>query len=136
MKQSNLKKISRNDYLIYKEKAVQALKTMELAYNAKLWAASAREAVFACINSADALLAKYAGMRNISKNHMDVVDLISKGNYLKIESAKNQANRLRKVIAQKNLADYENKPFNEKKASDIRINATKFFDWAMDLLEK
>ena len=40
------------------------------------------------------------------------------------------------MIAQKNLADYENKPFNEKKASDIRINATKFFDWAMDLLEK
>ena len=134
MKQSNLKKISRNDYLIYKEKAVQALKTMELAYNAKLWAASAREAVFACINSADALLAKYAGMRNMSKNHMDIVSLISDFTKVPVDGGKNQANRLRKVIAQKNLVDYENKEFNFKKAEEIRFNAIKFFDWAMNAL--
>jgi hypothetical protein len=105
-----------------------------LSFQNRLWAPAAREAVFCCINAADALLAKYSGFRNMSKNHMDIVEIVSNGWLVPLDSAKIQANKLRKIIAQKNLADYENKVFNEKKAQQITHQADRFFSWAMEYL--
>lgn len=134
MDRKSLKDIRKEDYKIYKEKSKDAHFAMHLSLKNELWGPSAREAVFACINAADALLAKYAGFRNMSKNHMDIVEIVSNGKLIPINTAKNQANRLRKIIAQKNLVDYENKLFSKKKAQEIVEQADRFFSWAMEHL--
>ena len=129
-----LKEIPKKDYGIYREKSKQAFEAMQIAFNNKLWAPSTREAVFTCINAVDALLAKFSGYRNMSKNHMDIVYIIENSKYIPIESAKKQSSRLRKIISQKNLADYENKAVTLKKASEIKLQAERFYAWAMEYL--
>ena len=86
----------------------------------------ARDRIY-CISMADALLAKHKGLRNVSKDHMDVVTII--GTLLPMRDCKNQANRLKKVIQLKNLVDYESRDFTETYAVDICRNATRFYEW-------
>ena len=71
------REIDQQAYSIYKQKAEQAYLAMNLALENNLWAPAGREAVFACINICDALLAKHKRLRNISKDHMDVVKIVS-----------------------------------------------------------
>ena len=80
----------------------------------------------------DALLAKHNGLRNISKDHMDVVKVVA--TVLPMSDRKNQSNRLRKVIQMKNLIDYESREFSEKSANDIALQATRFYEWGNQYL--
>ena len=105
---------------------------MNLALENNLWAPAGREAVFACINICDALLAKHKRLRNISKDHMDVVKIVS--TVLPMRDSKNQANKLRRVISMKNLVDYENKVFTQKQANEIYFTADRFYKWGMSHL--
>ena len=107
---------------------------MKLALENKLWTAAGREAVFVCINMSDALLAKHNGLRNISKDHMDVVKVVA--TVLPMSDRKNQSNRLRKVIQMKNLIDYESREFSEKSANDIALQATRFYEWGESVFMK
>ena len=121
------KEIDKGHYLGYKKKAEHAFNTMRWALENNQWTSAGREAVFVCINMSDALLAKHKGLRNVSKDHMDVVKVV--GTILPMRDRKNQSNRLRKVIQLKNLIDYESKDFSEKSAEDICLHATRFYEW-------
>lgn len=121
------REISQSEYLTYHKKSKQAFQAMKLAYDHKLWTPAGREAVFACINITDALLAKYNRLRNISKDHMDVIKIVS--SLLPIRDASSQANRLRKIISIKNLVDYESKDFTEKQATEVYKNTERYFSW-------
>jgi len=123
------REIYESDYKGYEKKSLQALQAMKLAYENELWTPVGREAVFTCINMTDALLAKHKRLRNISKDHMDVVKIVS--TLLPMKDSKNQANRLRKVIALKNLVDYESKDFTKKQASEAYKNAERFCEWGI-----
>ena len=126
------KPIDKDSYLGYQKKAYHAFETMKLALDNKLWTAAGRETVFVCINMSDALLAKHNGLRNISKDHMDVVKVVA--TVLPMSDQKNQSNRLRKVIQMKNLIDYESREFSEKSANDIALQATRFYEWGNQYL--
>jgi len=126
------KEIDKNSYIGYKKKARHAFEAMKLSLDNKLWTAAGREAVFVCINMSDALLALHKGLRNVSKDHMDVVKIIS--SLLPMADRKNQSNRLRKVIKLKNLIDYESRDFSEKSANEICQNATRFYNWGEEHL--
>ena len=126
------KQIDKDSHLGYQKKAYHAFETMKLALENKLWTAAGREAVFVCINMSDALLAKHNGLRNVSKDHMDVVKVVA--TVLPMSDRKSQSNRLRKVIQMKNLIDYESKEFSEKSANEIALQATRFYDWGMKYL--
>ena len=126
------KQIDKDSHLGYQKKAYHAFETMKLALEHKLWTAAGREAVFVCINMSDALLAKHNGLRNVSKDHMDVVKVVA--TVLPMSDRKSQSNRLRKVIQMKNLIDYESKEFSEKSANEIALQATRFYDWGMKYL--
>jgi hypothetical protein len=121
------KQIDKNQFLGYEKKAYHAFETMKLALDNKLWTAAGREAVFVCINMTDALLAKHNGLRNVSKDHMDVVKVVA--TILPMSDRKNQSHRLRKVIQMKNLIDYESREFSEKSANEIARQATRFYEW-------
>ena len=128
----NTKEIERNSYLVYQKKALHAFETMKWALENKQWPAAGREAVFTCISMSDALLAKHKKLRNVSKDHMDVVKVVS--TLLPMADRKNQANRLKKVIQLKNLVDYESRDFTEKHALTICQNATRFYEWGVQYL--
>jgi len=100
-------------------------------YNSELWTPLGREAVFTCINMADALLARHKQLRNMSKDHMSILKIMA---LLPMKDALNQINRLRKVIAIKNLVDYENKNFSKKQEEDVMKNAERFYNWGKEYL--
>jgi len=125
------REIPQADYRLYEQKAHQAYEAMGVLYNAELWTPLGREAVFTCINMADALLARHKQLRNMSKDHMSILKIMA---LLPMKDALNQINRLRKVIAIKNLVDYENKNFSKKQAEDVMKNAERFYNWGKEYL--
>ena len=125
------RQIPQSDYVIYEKKADQAFQAMLVLSESKLWTPVGREAVFTCINITDALLARHKQLRNISKDHMSILKVMS---LLPIKEASKQENRLRKVIVIKNLVDYENKDFTTKQAEDVMKNAERFYKWGKEHL--
>lgn len=125
------REIPQADYRLYEQKADQAYEAMGVLYNSELWTPLGREAVFTCINMTDALLARHKQLRNMSKDHMSILKIMA---LLPMKDALNQINRLRKVIAIKNLVDYENKNFSKKQAEDVMKNAERFYNWGKEYL--
>jgi len=125
------REIPQADYRLYEQKADQAYEAMGVLYNSELWTPLGREAVFTCINMTDALLARHKQLRNMSKDHMSILKIMA---LLPMKDALNQINRLRKVIAIKNLVDYENKNFSKKQEEDVMKNAERFYNWGKEYL--
>ena len=81
-------------------------------------------AVQCVISSADAICVYEKGIRSISQDHFDVCDLVAS---LPIEEAKERAKQLRKVIAKKNLIQYERRNIHKDEALDIVKVTTRFY---------
>ncbi len=75
-KQILLKKVSRDRYTLYWDKAMEFFETMVDASQKRNWNATGLAGVHCCISATDALLVKHAGVRSSSTSHQDVVGLL------------------------------------------------------------
>ena len=88
----------------YLKKAADNYQQMLAAIRADNPNAAATLAIQCAISSADAICVFEKGIRSISQDHFDVCDLVAS---LPIEEAKEKAKVLRRIIAKKNLVQYE-----------------------------
>lgn len=88
--------------------------------------ASSTLAIQCVISSADAICVSEKGLRSISQDHFDVCDLVAS---LPIEEAKEKAKLLRKIIAKKNLVQYERRNIYKEEALEIVKITTRFYQW-------
>lgn len=88
--------------------------------------AAATLAIQCAISSADAICVLEKGLRSISQDHFDVCDLVAS---LPIEEAKEKTNLLRKIIAKKNLVQYEKRNIYKEEALEIVKITTRFYQW-------
>jgi hypothetical protein len=98
-----------SDYL---KKATDNYEQMLLAIQKENFNASATLALQCVISSADAICVFEKGVRSISHDHFDVCDLVGS---LPIKDAKEKSKLLRKIIAKKNLIQYERRIFIKRK---------------------
>ena len=89
---------------------------MLAAFHAENWNASATLAIQCVISSADAICVYDKGIRSISQDHLDVCDLVAQ---LPREGANEKAKQLRKIIARKNMVQYECRSMNRSDADDM-----------------
>ena len=115
----------------YLKKAADNYEQMLAAFNASNWNAAATLAVQCAISSADAICVHEKGIRSVSQDHLDVCDLVAS---LSLEGAEEKSKHLRKVIARKNLVQYECRSVNKFDADEMVKVTTRVYQWARELV--
>jgi hypothetical protein len=107
---------------------------MQKARECSSWNSVGLEAVHCVISANDSLLAFFGGIRSISPNHMDSVRLLTE--IIDTEEARKNSNHLRRVIAKKNIIEYENRLSTRREAEELALHAERFLSWALSILPK
>jgi len=111
----------------YLKKAKDSHSQMQISLASANWNAAAVLAIQCAISSADALCVFEKGVRSISGDHFDVCEMISS---LGFDGAQDKAKTLRKIIAKKNMVQYERRNVFETEAGDMVKLAARFYEWA------
>lgn len=116
-------KSAASDYLLKaKENYMEMISSLE---NKRFNAASTL-IVQCVISSADAICVFEKGVRSISQDHLDVCELVSS---LTIPGAAEKALILKKIIAKKNVIQYERRNILETEARDMAKLTARFYQW-------
>ena len=117
----------------YWKKAADNYDQMLTAFHAANWNAAATLAVQCVISSADAICVYEKGVRSISQDHLDVCDLVAK---LPLDDSDEKAKQLRKIIARKNMVQYECRSVYKADADEMVKVTTRFYQWVNQRIGK
>jgi len=115
----------------YFKKAADNYEQMLVAFNVSNWNAAATLAVQCAISSADAICVHEKGIRSVSQYHLDVCDLVAG---LPLEGAQEKSQQLRKIIARKNLVQYECRSVYKADADEIVKVTTRVYQWVKEII--
>ena len=90
-------------------------------------------AIQCAISSADAICVHEKGIRSISEDHFDVCDLVRS---IPLPEAKEKSNLLKRIIAKKNLIQYERSSIYHAEAEEIAKIASRFHQWVVTTIRK
>jgi hypothetical protein len=123
--------VEKGDYKVFLKKAKDFYDIMLTARNAENRTATGLNAVHCAISSCDAVLTFHLGIRSISDDHMEAVELL-----LRLQSSVEggEANTYKRIVAKKNLIAYENRDFRQVEAIEIAKLAERFYGWATSKL--
>lgn len=125
--------IERREYKIYLKKASEFYDTALQAKEKGRWNAVGLNAVHCAISSSDALLVFYAGIRSISEDHLSVIDLLSSS--IRLSEVKSKCESLRRILAKKNIIEYEDRDFTQKEALEILKLTERFYTWVVSRIK-
>lgn len=131
-KKIKTEKIERSKYSAYLKKAQDFFDAMHQAYLSNNWNAAGLAAVHCAISSNDALLVYFRGIRSTSEKHFDAIELLR--GCQEIAEVEKMVSRLRRVIAKKNLIEYEARPFSRAEAEETIKHTERFYNRARTLL--
>jgi HEPN domain-containing protein len=132
-KEIKIRKEERGAAEDYLKKAEDNYQQMLLAMEGNNYNASATLAMQCNISAADAVCVFEKGMRSISADHFDVCELVES---LAIPEAMDKAKTLRKIIAKKNMVQYERRNISRNEAEEIVKLTTRFHQWVSSILAK
>ena len=92
------------------------------------WGAVGLNAVHCALSSNDAVLVAVKGIRSSSARHADAAELLELR--VQIPGVKAATSQLKRLVAKKNLIEYEERMFRESEAREAVRNAARFLDWA------
>lgn len=121
----------RSQAVDYLKKAADNYEQMLAAFNASNWNAAATLAVQCAISSADAICVHEKGVRSVSQDHQDVCDLVAS---LPLEGVQEKSRQLRKVVARKNLVQYECRSVHKADADEMVKVTTRVYQWARETI--
>jgi len=125
--------VARNLYTNYLKKSDECFTAAKESLAKGDWNAAAICAIHSCISAGDALCIYFLGKRHAGPNHRDAVvllDIIKSGNM----EVKNNANRLRKILGVKNMAEYEERLVRQSEAEKVLKDTEHFLAFARSLL--
>lgn len=95
------------------------------------WNGACLAAVHCAISATDALLVAQAGLRSSSRKHEDAADLVAA--HIRHPQVKEQAGRLRGILAQKNLIEYMDRSYRQEDALALEKQVERYVGWAQSL---
>ena len=116
----------------YLKKAADNYDQMLAAFHVENWNAAATLALQCAISSADAVCVHDKGVRSVSQDHLDVCDLVAQ---LQRDGADGKAKQLRKIIARKNMVQYECRSVYRSDADDMVKVTTRVYQWVRECLK-
>ena len=117
----------------YLNKAEDNYQQMLFAIKGNNYNAAATLAIQCGISAADAICVFEKGVRSVSADHFDVCELVES---LAIPDALDKAKTLRKIIAKKNMVQYERRNIFQAEAEEIAKLTTRFYQWVNLILSK
>jgi len=111
---------------IYLAKARDNYEAMTAALAQKNYNAVGTLAVQTVISSADAVCVFEKGVRSVSQNHGDICDLVLQ---TRLPDVKERCNALKRVIAKKNVIQYEGRNVSAAEAGELAKWTQRFFEW-------
>lgn len=127
-------RIEKTQYRNYWKKAQEFYDTMEEALHRKKWNATALNAIHSAISANDALLVCFHGVRSTSPKHDDAIKLLL--SLVKHEETKKNSSHLQKLIAMKNIVEYEDRLFFQSEALTLAKHARRFLNWVESILPR
>ncbi len=125
--------VARNLHVNYLRKSKECFRAAKESFSKGDWNAASICAIHSCIAASDAICIYFLGKRHSGQNHTDAVMLLGttkSGD----EEAKNNANRLRKILAIKNIAEYEERLMRRADAEKVMKDAERFLAYAISQL--
>jgi len=126
-----IKQESRSKAIEYFEKAEDNYSQMYPALKNGNYNAAGTLAVQCAISSADAICVFEKGIRSVSHEHMDVCELVKS---IMLPEATGKSNTLKKIIAKKNLIQYESRNIYKNEAMEIVKLADRFYKWVQSII--
>lgn len=132
-KKRKTKAVAKNEYRNFLIKAREFSSVMESALAEGKWNSAGLQAVHAVISASDAVIVYYGGVRSIQLDHREVVGLL-----LDVigDTATVAARHVSRVIARKNLVEYEGRSLAQKDAREMVEHAQRFLEWVEGILPR
>jgi len=115
----------------YLKKAQDSYETMLVAFDNKNYNAVGTLAIQCVISAADALCVHEKGVRSISQDHGDICALVKS---TLLPEANEKSSTIKRILAKKNLIQYESRNVYESEAADLIKSATRIFEWVSLIL--
>jgi len=128
-KDLKIKREDRSAVEDYLKKAADNYDQMLSAIRSDNYNAAGTLALQCAISSADAVCVFEKGVRSISQDHLDLCDLVDS---LPLGEAKEKGRSLRKVIAKKNLIQYERRNIHQSEALEVVKIVARFYQWVRE----
>ena len=112
----------------YLKKAIDNYEQMILSLRNNNYNSVGTLALQCAISSADAICIYEKGIRSVSQDHFDICDLVKS---VTLPQAKEKSNLLRKIIAKKNLIQYERRSIYRAEADEIAKITSRFHQWVI-----
>jgi hypothetical protein len=125
--------VSRDEAREFARAAREFLEQARSSLDSGSFRAAATLAVHAAISGTDALLGSRFCIRSCGQDHLAAADLLrTKAPASLAGEWGRQAERLRRIIAKKNLVEYEGCPITGKEAKDLVVQSARFVDWVRE----
>lgn len=128
-KKRRVKPVAEAEAASYLKKAEDFYLTMVEAFQARRWNSAGLAGVHCAISASDAALGKRARLRSSGESHHEGVELLREH----FPDAGTQAQRLNRVLGEKNRVEYDSREFAEAEAAAVVKDVARFFEWARSL---
>lgn len=132
-KKRKTRTVDKNQYDAFLAKAKDFASMMDMFLEQGKWNSAGLQAVHTVISASDAVIVYYGGVRSSELDHREVVGLLHD---IMGESASAAGRHVSRVIAKKNLLEYEGRLIAQSKAWDMVEHARRFLDWVNEMLPK
>lgn len=124
----------KSDYINYLKKAEEFFSSSQDSLVKEKWNAAGLSAIHSGISSADALLVSLHGIKSTSPKHDDILKLLS--SLIKHKALEENIGHLRKLIAMKNIVEYDQRLISQNEAVSLARHAERFLGWVKSVLPK
>jgi len=125
--------VDKNQYHAFLAKAKDFAFMMDVSLEEGKWNSAGLQAVHTVISASDAVIVYYGGVRSAELDHREVVGLLHN---IIGESASAAGRHVSRVIAKKNLVEYEERLIIQSEARDMAEHAKRFLEWVNEMLPK
>jgi HEPN domain-containing protein len=125
------KTVDKSEFRNFLAKAKDFASMMDLSLAEGKWNSAGLQAVHAVISASDAVIVYYGGVRSIELDHREVVGLLHD---IIGEEAAAAGRHVSRVIAKKNLIEYEQRSITQTDSREMVEHAKRFLEWVTGLL--
>lgn len=126
-KKRSVRPVTEQEAASYLRKAEEFYLTMTEAFQKRRWNSAGLAGVHCAISATDAALGKKARLRPSGESHHEAVELLKQ--HIQDPAAAAQAHRLSRVLAEKNLVEYDSREFRESEAAAIAKDVGRYLEW-------
>ncbi len=125
--------VDKNAYQDFLVKAKDFASMMDVSIAEGKWNSAGLQAVHTVISASDAVIVYYGGVRSIEPDHREVVGLLHD---IVGDTATAASRHVSRVIAKKNLVEYEGRSITQTDAKEMVEHAKRFLEWVVENLPR